>query len=189
MESPIPSSNEAPVANDMIRLNFSRNSVFNTVISSEDNEIIYQVSTPNTKSIGNKMTSIWRMDKELQQRVFVAEVAWKFLTGKAQVKMGWEACDWMLVKKWLANSKGISSVKTFTTKQGVKYRWKLRKLQFHMTVDEAGSEGRSPSLAIFHAPLVKGFGPAYLEVSAGVLRDLDCIMVALIIMEKFRRDD
>ncbi|KAG9018821.1 hypothetical protein FRB90_009291 [Tulasnella sp. 427] len=185
MEPTTPSTNdEYPIANDMIRLNFSKNSVFNTVISSTDNEIIYEVSTPNVWSVG-RVTTIWRMDKSLGEKTFVGEVAWKALKGRTKVRVGWQTCEWMEVNDWFTDRKGISTARTFTAAQGVKYRWKIRKFKLHLTSAESPSEGPSPALAIFHTTFLKG---AYLEISSSILRDLEHILVALLILEKFRRD-
>ncbi|KAG9018820.1 hypothetical protein FRB90_009290 [Tulasnella sp. 427] len=177
--------NEYPIANDMIRLNFSKDSVFNTIISSADNEIIYEVSTPKEWTL-NRVTSIWKMDKSLEEKVFVGEVAWKALKDRTKVRVGWQTCEWMEANDWFTDKKGISIARTFTAAQGVKYRWKNRKLRLHLTSAESPLERPSPSLAIFHTTFFNG---AYLEISSSVLRDLDHILVALLIMEKFRRDD
>lgn len=174
----------------MIRLNFSRDSVYNTVISSEDNEIMYEVSTPNVWSLTKSaITTIMKLDKTSEQKMFVGEIEWRGLHHRIVVRIGSQNCEWLLAKVWLTNSKGISTAKTFDAAQGVRYRWKLRKLEYHLTAPESPPEGRSPSLAIFHSPIISSLGPTYLEVSSSVLQDLDHILVALLVMEKMRRDD
>ncbi|KAG8939868.1 hypothetical protein FRC04_005836 [Tulasnella sp. 424] len=125
-------SSDPPIVDDMIRLNFSRNSVFNTIISSEDNEIMYQVSTPNVWSLTKSVTTITKFDKSSEQKVFVGEIAWKVLNHRIQVRIGWQNCEWMPAWEWLKNPKGISTAKTFAAEQGIQYRWKLRKFDYHV---------------------------------------------------------
>ncbi|KIO30777.1 hypothetical protein M407DRAFT_20102 [Tulasnella calospora MUT 4182] len=179
------SSSPPPMADDMIRLNWTRNSPFNTIISSEDNGIMYEVSTPN--NFINHVTTITRLDKASGEKVFAGEIAWKAIRSRTQVRIGWQNCEWTLVQEWLndPNCKGISTAKTFTGAQGAKYRWKLRNLKRHLTSAENPSEGRSPSLAIFRCPFMKG---AWLDVSESVIDSLDYILVALLILEKIRRE-
>ncbi|KIO31253.1 hypothetical protein M407DRAFT_19865 [Tulasnella calospora MUT 4182] len=181
-------SSAAPTADDMVRLNWTRNSVYNTIISSEDNEIMYEVSTPNIFSLTKRLTTITRMDKSSGQKVFAGEIAWKATQNRAQVRVGWQNCEWTLAQEWLKNPKGISTAKTFTAAQGAQYRWKLRNLKYHLTCPEDPEEGRNPSLAIFNCPFLKGLSPAYLEVSSSALHNLDYILVSLLVMEKNRRD-
>ncbi|KAG8900485.1 hypothetical protein FRC00_012711 [Tulasnella sp. 408] len=57
------SSPDAPVADDLIRLNLSRDSVYNTIISSEDNETMYEVSTANVWSFTKSVTTVTKLDK------------------------------------------------------------------------------------------------------------------------------
>ncbi|KAG8937063.1 hypothetical protein FRC00_007238 [Tulasnella sp. 408] len=125
------SSSDAPVADDMIRLNFSRNSVYNTIISSEDNEIMYEVSTPNIWSFTKSVTTVMKLDKTSEQKMFVGEIGWRGLHHRIVVRIGSQNIEWLLAKVWLTNSKGISTAKTFDASQGVRYRWKTRKLEYH----------------------------------------------------------
>ncbi|KAG9043052.1 hypothetical protein FS837_010105 [Tulasnella sp. UAMH 9824] len=190
MDSPSETSNTpaAPIVDDMIRLNWTRNSVYNTIISSEDNEIMYEVSTPNVFSITKRLTTVTRLDKSSGRRVFAGEIAWKALQMQTEVRVGWQNCEWILAREWLKNPKGISTAKTFTATQGTQYRWKFRNLKYHLTSPDDPPEGRNPSLAIFDCPFLKGLRPAHLEVSSSVLHSLDYILVALLVMEKNRRD-
>ncbi|KAG8900178.1 hypothetical protein FRC01_010246 [Tulasnella sp. 417] len=127
-------SSEAPIADDMIRLNWTRNSSSNIVISSEDNDIMYEISSPNLFT--NRVTTITRLDKSSGEKVFAGEIAWKALQIQTQVRTGWQNCEWMLAREWLnePNNKGISTARTFTGAQGVKYRWKVRNLKRHVRV-------------------------------------------------------
>ncbi|KAG8900153.1 hypothetical protein FRC01_010254, partial [Tulasnella sp. 417] len=124
-------SSAAPIADDMIRLNWTRNSSSNIVISSEDNEIMYEISSPNLFT--NRVTTITRLDKSSGEKVFAGEIAWKALQIQNQVRIGWQNCEWMLAREWLnePNNKGISTARTFTGAQGAKYRWKVRNLKRH----------------------------------------------------------
>ncbi|KAG8947426.1 hypothetical protein FRC04_010746 [Tulasnella sp. 424] len=110
MDDP-PKSSPPPIADDMIRLNWTRNNVFNTIISSEDNEIMYEVSTPNRYAIKGRVTTISKMDKSSGQKVFAGEIAWKALRGRTLVRIGWQNCEWMQVQNWLTNPKeGMSTL-------------------------------------------------------------------------------
>ncbi|KAG8900179.1 hypothetical protein FRC01_010247 [Tulasnella sp. 417] len=126
------SSSAAPIADDMIRLNWTRNSVYNTIISSEDNEIMYEVTTANLYSITKRLTTVTRLDKASGKKVFAGEIAWKALQIRTEVRVGWQNCEWILAQEWLKNSKGISTAKTFTAAQGTQYRWKFRDLKYHV---------------------------------------------------------
>ncbi|KAG9012245.1 hypothetical protein FRB90_006741 [Tulasnella sp. 427] len=126
------SASPPPIAADMIRLNFTKNSVYNTLISSEENDIMYEVSTPNVFSINNRVTTLSKFDKSSGQKVFAGEIAWKALRSRTEVRIGWQDCEWTKAQEWLNNPSGISTAKTFTDAQGLQYRWKLRKLKFHV---------------------------------------------------------
>ncbi|KAG9048366.1 hypothetical protein FS837_000169 [Tulasnella sp. UAMH 9824] len=99
------SSSDAPVADDMIRLNFSKNSVYNTIISSEDNEIMYEVSTPNIWSFTKSVTTVMKLEKTSEQKVFVGEIGWRGLHHRIVVRIGSQNIEWLLAKVWLTNSK------------------------------------------------------------------------------------
>lgn len=86
----------------MVKLSFSKNSVYNTVISSEDHDIMYKVTTPNR--FLDRVTSIYRMDRASGQAQFAGEIAWKTLD--PQVRIGWQNCEWMPVRQWLRSPRG-----------------------------------------------------------------------------------
>lgn len=93
-------------SSDIITLLFSKNSVFNTVISSSDNEVMYDVVTP--KKLYNKATIVHRLDRGSGERRFAGEIVWKPL-GDWQVRMGWQHCEWVPVRKWLKSAHGYAS--------------------------------------------------------------------------------
>ncbi|KAG9043051.1 hypothetical protein FS837_010104 [Tulasnella sp. UAMH 9824] len=104
---------------------------YNTIISSEDNEIMYEVLTPN--SFINRVTTITRLDKSSGEKVFAGEIAWKATQNRTMVRVGWQSCEWILAHDgWLKNTKGISRAKTFSAGQGAQYRWKVRNLNYHV---------------------------------------------------------
>ncbi|KIO31224.1 hypothetical protein M407DRAFT_241903 [Tulasnella calospora MUT 4182] len=168
----------------MIRLNWTRNDIHNAIISSEDNEIMYEVSTPSRSSSNNRVTTLTKLDKDSGKKIVTGEIAWKAMRSQAEVRFGSEDGEWILANEWLKNSKGLSTAKTFTAAEGVQYRWKLRNFKEHLTSAEDPPEGRSPSLAIFHSHVLKGpNGPADLEISPSVIPSLDYILVALLLFK------
>ncbi|KAG9005565.1 hypothetical protein FRB94_001424 [Tulasnella sp. JGI-2019a] len=173
-----------------ITLRFSRNSVFNVVISSPDNEIMYEVST-NNKYV-NQVTTTFRMDPARGERTLVGEVDWTSSHTRARVRVGFQTLEWMLVNEWLENPGGwTEAARVFTCSNGAKYRWKRKKLQeFHLTEDE-DSDNKPPTLAIFREPkrnaLLKIIEPATFRICPGLLPNLDHIIVSLLVMEARRR--
>ncbi|KAG8908612.1 hypothetical protein FRB99_004900 [Tulasnella sp. 403] len=170
----------------MVKLTFSKNSVWNTVIASPDHEILYEVTTQN--KYVSRVTTITRLDRRSGEKVFAGEIAWKAL--EPLVRVGWQNCEWLPIRNWLANNKGnLTSAKSFTDGHGTKFRWKTRDWCLHLTPDDGVSKR---TLAIFHEPkrdkLLRIREPAYLEVSPEISKTLDSVIVSLIIMEKRRRD-
>ncbi|KAG8912291.1 hypothetical protein FRC01_005175 [Tulasnella sp. 417] len=118
MEDPPRSSSTTPVpADEMIRLNWSRNSVHNVVISSEDSEIMYEVSTPNGFSSTNRVTTVTKLDKYSGKRTIVGEIAYKFIRSQAEVRFGSEDGEWMLVDEWLKSPKAFSTLPRYLPKR------------------------------------------------------------------------
>ncbi|KAG8970396.1 hypothetical protein FRC03_008593 [Tulasnella sp. 419] len=174
---------------DHIKLSFTRNSVWNTIISSSDHEIMYEVSTPNR--IFNSVTTITRLDKWSGERKYVGEIAWKAF--KPLVRIGRDG-DLMPVSQFLVNGKSkLSSARSFVGKYGLRYRWKIRKFTLLMCSDDQDDSSKGqPALVTFHTPdrkNLKVVEPARLLVSPTVLPSLDPIIISFLYVEKRRRDD
>ncbi|KAG9005566.1 hypothetical protein FRB94_001425 [Tulasnella sp. JGI-2019a] len=104
-----------------ITLNFSQNSVFNAVISSPDNEIMYEVSTKN--KYFNRVSTTFRMDPSRGERVVVGEVEWATNPTRTRVRVGFQTSEWMLVNDWFEKRGGwTSGVRAFACVNGTKYR-------------------------------------------------------------------
>ncbi|KAG9012244.1 hypothetical protein FRB90_006740 [Tulasnella sp. 427] len=170
-----------PTVDNMIRLNFTKNSVYNTIISSENNDIIYEITTPGIFSNADRVTAIFKCDRLSEKKMLVAEISWKAMRSRTAIRLGGPTFEWVPVREWLVDSKGISATKTFTTAEGTQYCWKIRNLKRHLTKLGNASEGPNPSLAILHYPFFKGISPAYLDVSTLVLQDLDDIIGNLLL--------
>ncbi|KAG8844289.1 hypothetical protein FRB96_003225 [Tulasnella sp. 330] len=72
----------------MIKLRFSQNSVFNTIISSaeDDHAIMYEVLTPQKYT--NRVTTIYRLDSASGGKIFVGEIEWKAIPSRMMVRLG-----------------------------------------------------------------------------------------------------
>jgi len=178
----------------ILSLSLSKNSVFNTIVSSPDHDIMYEVSSTKMFSQGGMTTTICRLDRSSSEKVFAGQIAWKPL--QPLVRIGWQNCEWMPVRDWLVKGKeGMSSARTFMGAGGAKFRWKRRKLRFHLThANDSDAPGSRPSIAIFYqAKRGKFFRitkPAHLDISISpsALRSLDHIIVSFLVMEKRARD-
>ncbi|KAG9014733.1 hypothetical protein FRB94_010580 [Tulasnella sp. JGI-2019a] len=172
-------------------LKFTNNSVFNTVISSPDNDIMYKVSTPNIYF--NSVTTINRVDSASGEMTFAGEVGWKAWYPNTRIRIGWN-CEWIREGEWLELVKGwLSKTRGFRGANGAKYRWKRRWTGFRLTGDVDDEDNKIPALAIFQTAkynaLLKITEPATLLISPEVLPSLDYIIVSLFILERRRRDE
>ncbi|KAG9014734.1 hypothetical protein FRB94_010581 [Tulasnella sp. JGI-2019a] len=104
-----------------IVLKFSENRIFNSVISSPDNEIMYEISTPN--KVFNRVSTVFRLDQARGERTLVGEAEWSPVTMRSRIRVGFQSLEWMLVNDWLVNPGGwASKARAFTGANGARYR-------------------------------------------------------------------
>ncbi|KAG8874617.1 hypothetical protein FRB97_005784, partial [Tulasnella sp. 331] len=109
---------------------------------------MYEVSTPQKYT--NRVTTIYRLDSASGERTFAGEVEWKAIPTRTRARVGWQTCEWMLVKDWLENPKGwTSKERAFIGANGARYRWHRKWMQYRLTVDE---DGDKDYLAVFREP-------------------------------------
>ncbi|KAG9017869.1 hypothetical protein FRB93_004680 [Tulasnella sp. JGI-2019a] len=84
-------------------LKFTDDSIFNTVVSSPDNDIMYKVSTPN--KFFNSVTTINRLDSASGEIKLAGEVDWKVWPPNTRIRIGWN-CEWIREGDWLEQVKG-----------------------------------------------------------------------------------
>lgn len=70
---------------------------------------MYEVSTPNVWSFTKSVTTVMKLDKASEQKMFVGEIGWRGLHHRIVVRIGSQNIEWLLAKVWLTNSKGIST--------------------------------------------------------------------------------
>ncbi|KAG9039109.1 hypothetical protein FRB95_012820 [Tulasnella sp. JGI-2019a] len=188
--SRIGSDSSGSLDNLTIILKFSENSVFNSIISSPDNDIMYEVSTPN--KLFNRVSTTFRLDPTRGERTLSGEVEWASVPIRTRVRIGFQTLEWMLVNDWLENLGGWTSAsRAFVGANGARYRWKRKFREFHLTADE-DSSSKPPTFAIFREPkrnaLLKVTEMPTIRVSPEALPSLDHIIVSLLVMEKRHRD-
>ncbi|KAG8839993.1 hypothetical protein FRB96_000464, partial [Tulasnella sp. 330] len=178
LSEPATGSDSSEQRDGMITLTFSENSIFNTIISStnDDHVIMYEVSTP--QKFTNRVTTIHRLDSTSGQRVFAAEIEWNVVSKHSRVRLGWQNCEWMEAKDWLQKAgKWGSKDRSFTAVDGARYRWHRRWPKFRLTVDE---EGDKEYLAVFREPkrnaLLKITAMPTLRIYPEVIPSLDYIL-------------
>ncbi|KAG8806369.1 hypothetical protein FRC17_005058 [Serendipita sp. 399] len=167
-----------------IRLLMTGNSVRNNTISCDSLGIHYDVSR-NTET---NVITVQRWDSESNAFFFVGEFH-LFAFKHDQIRMGSNG-EWMLKRDYLykEGSNPISSARTFETKDGTKYRWKIRWDKLQLCHHSSANLGDEP-LVIYHRHITGG-KPSYLEVrDPSVMKALDSIIVTFLIMEKEHRDD
>ncbi|KAG9042111.1 hypothetical protein FS837_011343 [Tulasnella sp. UAMH 9824] len=111
MDDPPRSSSTTPVpaSDEMIRLNWNRNSIRNVVISSEDNDIMYEVTTPNAVTHTNRVTTLTKLEWSTGKKTVAGEIAWKAMRSHAEVRFGSDDGQWVLADEWLKSSNVFST--------------------------------------------------------------------------------
>ncbi|KAG8737233.1 hypothetical protein FRC12_017223 [Ceratobasidium sp. 428] len=149
-------------------------SVLNTQLTGPDGLVLYETATP-TKLFSDRTTTISR------QGMMIAAIDWRLFGGAALRFEGREA----LLDNVFPKSHILSRSRTYTTREGVSFKWKIGSGEFYCVAPDSGM-----SMASFDRV---SFAPLRTKKSSLHINDLalgliDELVVTWVIMEKLSSD-
>ncbi|KAI6107311.1 hypothetical protein EDD17DRAFT_1713277 [Pisolithus thermaeus] len=161
-----------------MRLTFSTKNYLNSVLSDEQGQQLYTISTTG---LLNSKTTITKHDQRGENDI-IGVITWRTYR---DTTIWLKATGSEVAAKSLLHSKLFSSSRTFTAPDGKTYVWNLWRT--NCTLEEQGTNLQLVKYHRRNVGIVSPSHPPYLEISPSVYHILDLVLVTFIYAERISK--